>query len=650
MAKTLKWFFETTKNTLSGANDPIHETFRANPYYSIVRESIQNSMDVRLDDSKPVEVRFEVITINQAEHEQLFSLKTHIESCLEFHKGNKQAEDLYTGMLKYLDENPAVKILKVSDYNTKGMHYDSNDHLCPFTSFMGEGISSKSSGSGGSFGFGKGAYYVPSELRTILVSTMIENGEVFFQGRTRLASHKINGETRGKDGVFKIEEEHPVTDVNDISIMFRRATQGTDVYILGMRDDPQCGREMVKSVLNNFWLAVHEDRLDVGIKTDDVNVRFDETNLEDIMNEYFPDDVEQGPIGEIYQWNPKAYYKSVKYAGQSKDYLLFENELPALGPVRLYVYRKDGLQNRLSFMRKPAMTVFKTGRTTLSGYAAVFVCDNEDGNEVLRQMENAAHNEWKPENVRYVPKENMQIYHDAKHQINEYVRETLKSISGLNSSSKIEVIGLSDFLSIPEELLDDEEAVPGIAASTREGISSDNKTADETGLITTSNTSFKVKARPTSLGSVSSSADESEGDDIVIKGGRDKNDENNPNPNPSPSAEPGAEIEEGTTTISGEAKAYIPVRFRVAATNLPGGLFHNLILNSPEDYSKVFIDLKAGTDNGEETELIIAEVDQGNIHQSGISGITLKKGKNVISVRFNDNIKYTLKLNAYEAQ
>jgi hypothetical protein len=648
MAKTSKWFFETTKNTLSGANDPIHETFRANPYYSIVRESIQNSMDVRLDESKPVEVRFEVITINQPEHPQLFSLKDHIKSCLEFHAGNKQAEDLYTGMLKYLDENSSVKILKVSDYNTKGMHYDPDDHLCPFTSFMGEGISSKSSGSGGSFGFGKGAYYVPSELRTILVSTMVENGEVFFQGRTRLASHRIDGETKGKDGVFKIEDENPISDIKDIGVMFQRDTQGTDVYILGMRDDPHCGREMVKSVLNNFWLAIHEDRLDVGIKTDDVTVRFDETNLEDIMDEYFPEEVEQGPIGEIYQWNPKAYYKSVKYAGQSEDFLLFKDELPALGPVRLYVYRKDGLQNRLSFMRKPAMTVFKTGRTTLSGYAAVFVCDNEDGNEVLRQMENAAHNEWKPENVRYVPKENMQIYYDAKLQINEYVRETLKSISGVNSSSKIDVVGLSDFLSIPEELLDNDEAVPGLAASTRDGISSDNKTVDETGLVTTSNTSFRVKAKATSIGSVASNADDDAGKDIVLKGGGETNNEDNPSPKPS--TEPGVEIEEGTASQSGDAKAYIPVRFRVAATKLPSGLFHSLIINSPGDYSGVVIDLKAGTDNGEEIELNIVEVDKGNILQSRISHLKLNKGKNLIIVRFDDDIKHTLKLTAYEAQ
>ena len=647
MSGQLKWFFETTKNTFSGANDPIHETFRANPYYSLVRESIQNSMDVLLDESKPVEVRFEVFSINQVEHPLLFTLRTHIKSCLDFHHGNKQAQDLYSGMLKYLDDNLSVKILKVSDYNTKGMHYEKDDHLSPFTSFMGEGISSKSSGSGGSFGFGKGAYYVPSELRTILVSTMIEDEKVFFQGRTRLASHKIDDTIKGKDGVFKIDEDNPVSEMNDISPIFRRDLRGTDVYILGMKDDPECGKEMIKSVLNNFWLAVHENRLDVVIKTDDVDVRFDESNLEEIMDEYFFAEKESGPISEIYQWNPKSYYKAVKYAKQSDDFMLFEKELYSIGTVRFYLFRKEGLQSRISFMRKPAMTVYKAGRTILSGYAAVFVCDNQEGNEILRQMENAAHNEWKPENVRYVQKEYMQVYFDAKREINDFINDTLKSISGVDSSSKIDVVGLSDFLSIPEELLDDEEAVPGLADSTREGISSKSITDIETGLSTTINTIVKLKTNKPHIASAVSSAELVHGEDIIINGGGEPNDSTNPNPNPS--TKKGMQIEEGNSENTGQSKSYISVSFRTAATKDDGVMTHNLIINSENSYSDVELDIIGGTDNGDEIKLQIISTNNGIINGSKLTGVNLTNGINKIKICFDDDLKHNLKLIAYEA-
>jgi hypothetical protein len=644
----LKWFFETTKNTFSGANDPIHETFRPHPYYSIVRESIQNSMDVILDKAKPVEMRFEILTINQVEHPELFSLKKNIESCLSFHKGNDQAKDLYGGMLKYLEENQSIKILKVSDYNTLGMSYESGNHQCPFISFMSEGISSKTSGSGGSFGFGKGAYYVPSELRTILVSTMIEDDQVYFQGRTRLASHILDGEIKGKDGVFKIEDSEPVSDINQISPIFRRTERGTDVYILGMLDDPNCGKEMVKSVLNNFWLAVHENRLDVVIKTGDVDVRFDETNLEDIMDEYFSEEIEQGLVGDIYHWNPKAYYKAVKYASQSENFLLFEDDLPTLGPVRFYVYRKEGLMNRISFMRKPAMTVNKSGRSILSGYAAVFICDNEKGNEILRQMENAAHNEWQPENVRYKQKSELGIYSDAKKELNDFIRETLKSISGVDNSVKIEISGLSEYLTIPEELLDDSEVFSGSADSTKDGDRSYLETDKETAAITSKTTKVIVKPKISVFKEevISVDASTENGDDEIKKGG----DENYGEGGDFPPDADGDDDDTGGQDYQGNMSIPIKVHFRIASIIDNGLIIHNLIVNSESQYQNVKLTLGSGTDNGEITQLEIEHSDKGNIFGNTLTNINLDIGKNIIKVKFKDNIKHTLNISAYEVR
>lgn len=645
MSEKLQWHFETTKNTFSGANDPIHETFRANPYYSIVRESIQNSLDVRMDTTKPVEVRFEIISINQIEHPELFSLREHIKSCFEFHKGNQQAEDLYGGMLKYLDDNPSVKILKVSDFNTIGMSYEPNNHLCPFTSFMGEGISSKNSGAGGSFGFGKGAYYVPSELRTILVSTRLEDGGTYFQGRTRLASHLINGVTKGKDGVFNCDHISPVNDSNKIGAIFRRQEIGTDVYILGMLPDPDCGKEMVKSVLNNFWLAVHENKLDVVIRTGDVDIRFDEANLELIMNTYFHEEVEYGQ-SDIYQWNPKAYYKAVKYARQSEDFILFEESLPILGEVKFYVYRNEHLMNKISFLRKPNMTVFKAGRNVLSGYAAVFVCESDQGNEILRQMENAAHNEWKPENVRYIQKSEMKIYNDAKKELNDFVRDKLKSIAGIENSSKIEIAGLANYLTIPEELLDEADSIYGNAANLRSGLKSENDTSDETGLMSSTNTPIIIKPKVTNLHSdLGGKSVQNDGPNPLFSGGiSNETDGGNKQ-----GVGIGEQSSVGALHDEGKSLMQIPVRFRNAAIQENNQIIHNLIITSDKDYNSVNFVLNTGTDNGEFVSLTIGESSSGIPEGSSIINARLCKGKNIIKVKFNDGIKHNLKLTAYEA-
>jgi hypothetical protein len=646
-----KWQFVANPN-LNGPNDAIHEKFRQNAYYSIVRESIQNSMDVPLELDKPVKVKFETITINKAEHPDLFSIEQHIIACLDFFNGDKQAEDLFNGMLDYLNRNDSIKILKVSDYNTKGMKYEEGNPRCPFTSFMSEGISSKGVGSGGSFGFGKGAYYVPSKLRTILVSAKFDNDRVVFQGRTRLSSHDFDGETKDFRGDFRIEPEVPVTDNNQIPLLFRRDEQGTDVYILGMEDDPDFLNKMIVSVLNNFWLAIHQDRLDVVIKTDSEEIEFDEKNLEELIEKYFPSEAELSPISNLYGWNPRSYYKAVKYAKEYADtndaFAYREEVLPSLGTVRLYVYRKEGLPERISFMRKPAMTVEKVTNRILSDYAAVFVCDNDHGNEILRQMENAAHNEWRPENVRNVPEDQMRVYHDARSQINDFIRRELKLLSGSGSSLKMEVVGLSDFLSIPEELLDDEESVPGLAESKREGISSDNKTEDETGLITTTNARITVKVLPPSTGTAAASAEVGDGDDTIIIGGGPKNDDSNPEPGPS--SDPGNQEGFGIENTNSSGLTPISINFRVAATKELGVVFHNIIIQSEKAYNSVLINVKAGTDNGEDLDLKIIETNNGVTNNSSLSEVILQPGKNIIKVRFDDGIKHTLKLNAYEAK
>jgi len=646
-----QWHFVSNPN-LNGPNDAIHEKFRQNAYYSIVRESIQNSMDVPLNLEKPVKVKFETITINKAAHPELFSIEQHIRACLEFFTGDKQAADLFNGMLEYLQRNDSIKILKVSDYNTKGMKYEKGNPRCPFISFMSEGISSKGVGSGGSFGFGKGAYYVPSKLRTILVSARFDDDRVVFQGRTRLSSHDFDGETKDFRGDFRIEHEVPVTDNKQIPLLFRREEQGTDVFILGMEDDADFLNKMIVSVLNNFWLAIHQDRLDVIIKTETEEIEFDEKNLEELIEKYFPEEVEPSPISNLYGWNPRPYYKAVKYAkeyaGIHDSFAYREGDLPSIGSVRLYIYRKEGLPERISFMRKPAMTVEKVTNTILSDYAAVFVCDNNDGNEILRQMENAAHNEWRPENVRNVPEDQMHKYYNARKQINDFIRKELKMLSGSGSSVKMEVVGLSDFLSIPEELLEDEEAVPGLADSTREGLSSDNKTDDETGFISTTNTRIAVKHVSPSTSNAASSAEVGDGKDTVIIGGGGSNDDSNPEPGPS--IDPGDQSGTGSENDNSSGLKLIPIRFRAAATKEEGVICHNIIIQADKAYTNVLINIKAGTDNGEDVDLNILDTDHGRTNNSSIKDVILQPGKNIIKVRFDDGIKHTLRLSAYEAQ
>src|SRR5690606_25344107 len=105
MEKNCKWHFDNSGQALTGPNDSIHETFKANPYYSIVRESIQNSLDAVFEESEPVKIVFSFDKIKKDDYPNLFDLKKHITACLQTHKNDKQAEKLFNPMASYIDKN-----------------------------------------------------------------------------------------------------------------------------------------------------------------------------------------------------------------------------------------------------------------------------------------------------------------------------------------------------------------------------------------------------------------------------------------------------------------------------------------------------------------------------------------------------------------
>src|SRR5690554_4861298 len=197
MEKNCTWHFKPEGGGEIGPNDPLHITFKGNPYYSIVREAIQNSLDAVNDDSNPVKVSFQYFELDRSQFPSFFELEEHINQSLKYYNTNLDAQRLFGDMLKYLNgteegkKKLQISCLKISDTNTKGMYFDEGTSS-PFYAFLrASGVSSKNlAGAGGSFGFGKGAYFALSPLKTLVVSSKDMNGNVLFEGATRLTTHK----------------------------------------------------------------------------------------------------------------------------------------------------------------------------------------------------------------------------------------------------------------------------------------------------------------------------------------------------------------------------------------------------------------------------------------------------------------------------
>jgi hypothetical protein len=655
MEKKCKWYFKNEGGNDVGPNDAIHLTFKGNPYYSIVREAIQNSLDAVNDDRFPVSVSFQYFDLDRLQYPSFFQLEDHINQSLEFYKTNNDAQRLFGDMIKYLSgiekgkKKLKVSCLKISDSNTKGMSfYDGTDS--PFYAFLrATGVSAKRlTGSGGSFGFGKGAYFALSPIKTVVVSSKDTSNNVFFEGATRLTTHKNEiGEKITAYGFYDNNNGEPVTIEENIPEIFKRTETGTDINIIGLWDEVDRNRLMIKSVLNNFWLAIHEHKLVVTIN----DVTISKENLEQVIDEYFPTEFESGNATEIELWNPKPYYKAVKYAEANDQFKVFSDVLDTLGKVKMYVYLEKGLPNRTAFFRKPKMVVFKRTNRKINGYAAVFICESEEGNNILRMMENPAHNEWRKENYPSDEGRTHKIARKAENEYSDYVNAKLDSLAKLNTSKKVAFLGLEEFLSIPEDLLekDDEAELSGENTSNFSGAATKDLSDDETGMQTTNNELVTIKPTIKEQSEVKEETGvdvNEDGEESMTVGGDNEGGGGD---------EPGND--DGETPETGEQgneqkdnRVLVKVKLKVAAQKENDILYHNLIVNTEKDIARAELEILVSGDNDKDDGIEIISTDNGTVQGNKLKGIALSTGKNQIKIRFADNLKHSIKIKAYELQ
>ncbi len=652
MEKECKWYFGKEGGIDIGPNDPIHNTFKGNPYYSIVRESIQNSLDAVNDKKLPVSVSFQYFDLDRDQYPSFFKLEEHISQSLEYYNSNGDAKRLFGDMLKYLNGNDMfsrkskISCLKISDSNTKGMNFSAGTNS-PFYAFLrAAGVSSKMlSGSGGSFGFGKGAYFALSPIKTLVVSSKTIDGNVCFEGSTRLTTHKVNSERITAYGYYDNNKGEPTTNHENIPDIFKREKVGTDINIIGLWDEAERDKLMIKSVLNNFWLSIHNKKLTVTIN----DVLICHENLEQIIDSYFPNELESGNAGEIEIWNPKPYFKAVKYAGENDSFKVFNDKLETLGHVKMYVYLEKGLPNRTSHFRSPMMVVYKKTRTIINGYAAVFVCDDEKGNDILRDMENPAHNVWEAENA---PKENGKTNKEAKKaqkEVSDFVIKTLTSLSKINTNSKVAFIGLEEYLSIPEDLLEKDENADLLGNNTNNfsGFHSRDLSQEETSMQTTNfeNVAIKPKINVKYEIPEPEKIDETEeGEGIIFTGGN-----NEGSGGDKPGNTEAANKKNGAAKDNNyEASTLVKVKLKVVAQRNQNLIYHHLLLNVEKDIKNAEIELFVSGDNENEDGIPIIFSDKGRIVNNKLKDIALSAGNNKIIIGFTDNLKHSIKIKAYE--
>ena len=160
-----KWNFPSNNNgPILGIADSGVETFKGTPIKSLAREICQNSLDARLDDSKPTKIEFKTFDIDPKSIPDYSNFEDAFKRSLDFWsiQESTQAKKFFTRALKGLHSS-SIKCLRISDFNTSGLtgsHEEYNSPWCNLT--KSSGASDKSGSRGGSFGIGKFAPFACS--------------------------------------------------------------------------------------------------------------------------------------------------------------------------------------------------------------------------------------------------------------------------------------------------------------------------------------------------------------------------------------------------------------------------------------------------------------------------------------------------------
>ena len=267
------WQFpRNDSNETEGPNDGGISHFTANRSANVIRESIQNSLDARHDESKPVLVEIALASLPPASFNADGLLDALDAAVNSKHNDDAHRHQFKEGQGLLRNSGKGVNALCIVDSNTTG----ANDELSLDGKPTKWEALTKSSGlsikdqpdAGGSFGLGKNAPFAVSDIRTVLYATAWGSAPKMhrrFQGKTILVSHEDSaGAKRRRTGYLGTENFGPLQN-DDIPERFRLKQPGLAVYIPGYIPEPNWNQESTKSAIEHFFHAIIHHGLEVQV-------------------------------------------------------------------------------------------------------------------------------------------------------------------------------------------------------------------------------------------------------------------------------------------------------------------------------------------------------------------------------------------------
>ena len=649
----LKWTFDAETGEEQGPGDALGQNFKQRPYASLLREAVQNSLDVPANPKTPVIVTFSFGKMREKDFPNFFDIRKHLEGCAEYWHRKPDIVKQYKEMLSCFssDFNTELSYLKVSDRNTVGMDYRANDNTTPFYAFVRAAkVSNKSGeGSGGSYGYGKAAYLQLSPINTLIISTMTTEGKLFFEGKSVLCTHLFNGEKKTSVGYYDDNNgQSPVSNIEKIPSRFARTEPGTDFYILGFapEEKTEAIHDMIEEAARSFFAAIHRQKLVIEFKIDkDNTLVLDHESLPDIMTEHFPE--EKDIAAQFRALNPRPYYEAITKEDDGRHYIHFTDIIEPLGRVHLYVKREKGVADKILYMRSPLMSIYANRPSSSLGFYGVFICDDLRGNKLLQKLENSSHTQWDTSNWRDVLTTRANpLGKTAKDAVKKFCEDCMQKLKGNDDSAELDISGLEDMLYVPDALIDDDSYGPDTPIGSPTGefvnIGTSMTTVSENDEIPQ-----RDKDGSTSKGTIMGAVG---GGIVITESGPDVagvNQDGRRRGGKEGTSKPGTE-KAPVERVEGEESHYgiLEVGVRSFAQVENGTTYHYITIHSDQCVEEGIMEIVVCGEIGD-VKVNIIESSIGTPTGNRISGMAIPAGTSRIRIRFADNMKYTLKTTVY---
>jgi hypothetical protein len=430
-------FLDNQADEDEGLNDAGIETFRETPFSSAAKEAGQNSLDAGSD--RPVIVEIDQILVDQKKISGIQQLSRAIDACLErvAREPDEKEEDFFRKARSVLDEQK-LKVLQIADYNTCGLEGPSIKGKPFFALLKSSGVSRKQKGapSLGSFGIGKNASFAISDLQTVFYSTVykdVKTDQTHFlaQGKAKLVSHDgSNGQPKKATGYWGLPDYKEITDPDLVPDWMRRTRVGTSVFALGFREEENWQFRVAAAVIKTFFVAIHDGDMLFKI---DKDLIIDSTTInESFQDQRIIDAAEASHSSRDFQFAKELYQCLVSTEAVEHTIDIKEFGTTHLGKVKIRILKRMGMPKRVGIIRKGMMITDNLEKfdsplkyfPNYSEFIALVQPISEAGTELLKKLENPAHDSFSSERITDPTKQN-EAFRSVK-RLGKEIRNTIK--------------------------------------------------------------------------------------------------------------------------------------------------------------------------------------------------------------------------------